>query len=421
MKIFGKDGLITLYLVIFIDSLSYFIIIPVLLRLISQDGVGPFAQMDEALRGVLFGITLGLLKISYLLFAPFIGFLSDRIGRKKVLAGCLGFAAAGFAATIAGINSQSLVLILAGRFIGGIGASSQPVAFAAIADRCVGEEKAKYLSLAAIAMTLAMLLGPLLGAYFSNPAIVGSFNNETPFLIAIIFVLINLLLLKRNFKENSQPKLIEPQSTTLRAWKAILNIKSNPVVICFFGSFFIYEFSWSLYFQDISLYLQQTYHYLPEQAAHFTTWAGVCMLFGLIMLYPYLLRYFSLPTIVTCGLITMAFSLFFPVAMKTVWAEWVSAASLAIAVGIIYPSLLALVSGRLSKEQQGFAMGLSATMLASAWALSAFLIGVLTSVFASLPLVTAACASVLSLAIFSYGRHGVEDIDPCQAAEKLLR
>jgi DHA1 family tetracycline resistance protein-like MFS transporter len=398
MKPSNKATLATLFFIIFIDSLSYFIIIPVLLRLIAPSE-GLFApDVSEATRNIAFGFAIGLLQLAYLIFAPIMGRLSDYFGRKKVLGSCLIMAAIGFIVSIFGITLHSFLLILLGRFLGGVGASSQPIAWAAIADISAKKQKALYLSLAAFAMTLAMVSGPLVGAYLSDARLVTGFNNQLPFVVAVLLIIFNLLLLKFGFQETHLQIAQKSPHYFRSAAKICSNVRVFPLLIVLF----IYEFAWSLYFQDISLYLKQAYAYTPEQSAQLITWAGVCMLFGLSCIYPAILRRFSLPTILMSCFIAISLALFTCACVTVSWVQWLCVAPLAIAVGVAYPSLLALMSNELSENEQGLVMGLSATMLALAWTSSAFLMGVLTNIFLSLPLFIAALAGVLGSVVFGH-------------------
>src|SRR3990167_7430536 len=139
--------LFPLLLLIFIDSFSYFVVIPVLFELFFSAHYGILPKSTTlATRDFLTGFTICLSTVAALIASPFVWNLSDKYGRKKTLLICLVTIISGFLLPIIGIVKKSLLLILLGRTLSGIGSSSQPVAQAAVADLCHDDQKALYLS-----------------------------------------------------------------------------------------------------------------------------------------------------------------------------------------------------------------------------------------------------------------------------------
>ncbi len=165
--------LIPLFLLIFIDSLAYFIVIPALLRLYfnSDHSILP-ANTSMIVRNMLYSATVALSSLAFIISSPIVGKLSDRFGRRITLFYALLAAFFGFLLPIIGILTGHLSLVLIGRFIAGASTSSQPVAQAAVSDFTTGKTKAFYFSLIAVAMTLAMVIGPIAGGYLSDPKLV---------------------------------------------------------------------------------------------------------------------------------------------------------------------------------------------------------------------------------------------------------
>ena len=113
-----------LFLVIFIDSLGYFIVLPVLARLyFHTQFLGAYMSMHE--RHLIFSVTLMLSPLAFITLSPIAGRASDLMGRKKVIGICLIGSLVGFVLPIIGILYHKLSLILGGRFIAGAGTTSQ--------------------------------------------------------------------------------------------------------------------------------------------------------------------------------------------------------------------------------------------------------------------------------------------------------
>lgn len=115
------------------------------------------------------GLALGIYGLAQALFQMPLGLLSDRVGRKRVIAGGLLVFALGSA--VAGL-SHSLTGIALGRFLQGMGAVGSAV-LALAADLSREEQRTKVMAVIGItiglAFGLALVIGPLLEAWFGVP------------------------------------------------------------------------------------------------------------------------------------------------------------------------------------------------------------------------------------------------------------
>ncbi|KGX89743.1 MFS transporter [Pontibacillus halophilus JSM 076056 = DSM 19796] len=102
---------------------------------------------------------------------PVAGYLSDRLGRKKVMVPCLLIVAVGgvIASYAAWQMSEPYLFILIGRFIQGIGASGAfPVVMPMVGDLYESEEEvSKGLGIIETANTFGKVLSPVLGAFLA--------------------------------------------------------------------------------------------------------------------------------------------------------------------------------------------------------------------------------------------------------------
>ncbi len=396
-----QRAFIPLFLIIFIDSMGYGLIIPVLLRLISQTEHEFFSStFSEAMRNFIYGLGVAISPLAYLLFAPIVGSWSDKWGRKKTMLICLCCSCIGFILPVIGVIYGSLTLILLGRVLSGGASSSQPIAQAAVSDISSGKQKAFYLAMIAFAMTLAMVAGPLLGSYLSDPTILPLFNNTTPFLAAAILVFINIILMWMFFNETYQQKATGALLNLPETISALTLIFTQQKTRILLLVFFIYEFSWSLYFQAISLFLTQRFHYDINKTALFIAYIGIWMSLGLLVLYCFVIRYISLNKCLLYCLSISTLSFIGCLWDSHAYLQWIFIVPAAIAIGMAYPTILALMSDRIGKTQQGWVMGAAASMLALSWMLSAIMSGMLTNIYLILPLQVAALTMLLSVIIF---------------------
>jgi DHA1 family tetracycline resistance protein-like MFS transporter len=168
-----------IFVTILIDVIGIGVIIPVLPALIEQlTGEG----VSQASRYA------GWLSFAYaaaqFFFAPVMGGLSDRYGRRPVLlASLLGLGCDYIFLALA----PSLAWLFVGRIIAGITGASFTTATAYIADVSTPEKRAQNFGLVGAAFGLGFIIGPVVGGLFAH------FGPRVPFIVAAVLSLCNFL------------------------------------------------------------------------------------------------------------------------------------------------------------------------------------------------------------------------------------
>ena len=160
-----------------LDMLTIGIIAPVLPKLVLQFLGGNTARTAEIYG--LFGTVWALMQF---FFAPVLGSLSDRFGRRPVI--LLSNFGLGLDYILMAA-SPTLNWLFLGRVISGITAASVPTASAYIADVTPPEKRAGAFGLIGAAFGIGFILGPAIGGAL------GSINPRLPFWAAAGFSLIN--------------------------------------------------------------------------------------------------------------------------------------------------------------------------------------------------------------------------------------
>lgn len=168
-----------LFAVVLVDMIGFGIVMPVLPQLIMDLGHMP---VDSA------AVWAGWLAAGYaamqFVFAPIIGSLSDRFGRRPVLLACLaGF---GIDYLVQGL-APSLGWLVAGRMVAGVTGASYGAAYAYIADVTPPEKRAASFGLMGMAFGFGFIIGPAVGG------LLGEFGPRVPFLAAAGLALANVL------------------------------------------------------------------------------------------------------------------------------------------------------------------------------------------------------------------------------------
>jgi DHA1 family tetracycline resistance protein-like MFS transporter len=155
------------FITVLLDMLAIGIIGPVLPKLVIQLEGG-----NQATAATMFGLFGTVWAAMQFLFAPVLGALSDRVGRRPViLISCLGLALDYVVMALA----PTVGWLFVGRVLSGITASSFATAFAYIADVTEPNERAGRFGLLGTAFGIGFILGPAVGG------ILGGISLRAPF------------------------------------------------------------------------------------------------------------------------------------------------------------------------------------------------------------------------------------------------
>ena len=163
-----------------IDAMGIGLIVPVMPDLIQE--VRGAGIANAAIWGGVLSTTFAVFQF---VFAPILGGLSDRFGRRPVLIVSMAVTALDYLVmAVAG----SVWLLLAGRVVGGITAATQSTAAAYMADISAPDEKAKNFGLVGAAFGVGFVLGPLIGG------LLGELGTRAPFYAAGALAALNTVL-----------------------------------------------------------------------------------------------------------------------------------------------------------------------------------------------------------------------------------
>jgi DHA1 family tetracycline resistance protein-like MFS transporter len=173
----SRKGLLFVFVTVLLDVIGIGMVIPVLPTLIGSltgEGVSE-AAIDG---GWLIFVYAGM----QFLFAPVIGNLSDRFGRRPVLLiSVLTFGLDNLICALA----PTLGWLFLGRFLAGISGGSFTTASAYIADISTAENRARNFGFMGMAFGIGFVLGPTLGG------LVGEYGPRVPFFVAAGLSLVN--------------------------------------------------------------------------------------------------------------------------------------------------------------------------------------------------------------------------------------
>src|SRR2546428_7996842 len=160
----SRAALVFIFATVLFDTLGFGIIIPVLPGLVVSfvGGEPTTVQARGAEIFGLFGTTWALMQF---IFAPLLGALSDRFGRRPVL--ILSAFGLGIDYIIMAL-APNLTWLFIGRVVSGITSASFTVSFAYVADTVPGERRAGAYGMIGSIFGVGFIIGPLVGGLLAG-------------------------------------------------------------------------------------------------------------------------------------------------------------------------------------------------------------------------------------------------------------
>ena len=168
-----------IFITLVIDVTGFGIIIPVMPKLI-EELTGQNISVASEYSGWL-TFTFAIMQF---FFAPILGGLSDKYGRRPILL----IALLGFALDYVFLSfAPTIFWLFVGRAFAGITGASFTTATAYIADISTNENRAKNFGMVGAAFGLGFIIGPMIGG------LIGTFGARVPFMVAAALTFCNFL------------------------------------------------------------------------------------------------------------------------------------------------------------------------------------------------------------------------------------
>lgn len=230
-----------IFITMLIDIIGIGIIIPVIPKLLQELNHSDISEAAQLGGWLAFAYAF-----TQFLFAPFMGSLSDRFGRRPVLL-----------ISLMAFSVDYLILALAptvawlfvGRIVAGVTGASISTAMAYISDVSTPENKAKNFGLVGAAFGIGFIIGPVIGG------LLGQYGSRVPFYAAAILCFVNFV-----YGYFVLPESLSPEKRRAFEWKAanpigaLARLKKFPQIILLVAAMFFMYFAshavhgnWSFY------------------------------------------------------------------------------------------------------------------------------------------------------------------------------
>ncbi|MEM7778807.1 MAG: TCR/Tet family MFS transporter [Pseudomonadota bacterium] len=220
-----RSTLFFVALIVFIDMVGIGLIIPVLPSLLEEvTGQGPDQTAEIG------GYLLFAYALMQFTFAPIIGGLSDRFGRRPVLLVTLFMLGIDYAIMA---WAPTLFWLFVGRVLSGIMGASWAAANSCIADVASKEERGKFFGIMGAAGAGGFVIGPALGG------LLGSVDVRLPFIAAAVLAIagaaVGYFLLKETLPKERRRPFTMARANPLGT---LLQMTRHPVVLGFLAVIF---------------------------------------------------------------------------------------------------------------------------------------------------------------------------------------
>ncbi len=401
-----KKPLFVILFTVFIDLLGFGILIPVIPLLLADPSSSYFLLPKgmSLLQGyILLGFLTSVFPLMQFFSTPILGQLSDKYGRKKILAISIFGTSVSYALFALGIILRNIPLLFVARALDGITGGNISVAQAAIADITPPHNRARNFGLLGAIFGLGFIAGPFIGGKLSDPHVLTWFSATTPFWFAAILSFINVMSIIFVFPETLARKNINIHLTWDKSIKNIIRAYSMDKLKTLFMTNFLFQGGLAFFFTFFSVYLIRKFSFHQSNIGDFFSYIGLWVAFTQAVITRKLSSAFKEEKILRASIIIAGLGVglyFFP---SLWWQLYLIAPFFAVANGLSQANILSLISKSVDATIQGETLGINSSVQALAHSLPPMLSGyIAASITPEAPIVVSSLTIVAAGLVFLF-------------------
>ena len=331
--------------------------------------LSPYLARDFGADDLQVGLLMSVYSLAQLVFAPLWGYLSDRLGRRKVILICVtGSALFHLWFSFA----ESLEVLFLTRILAGVFGAVMSVAMACIADVTKDKNRSKNIGLVGAAIGLGFVIGPFLGGAFgllgqylgSVPPLGSSFSAFGAFLVSFM----NLLLMFFFLKETYQPSSVLELGSLKKIFSYFKNVHKSriqqmisafqkPVLKQVLCMYFLLTLALAGIEASLFLYVKDEFNWTHFPASLGFTYIGFMMVFTQGFLVRKWIPAIGEKKVLLYGLITAGLGFFGVGLSSQLWLLALSVTFLCAGYSLASTCLSGAVSLLTSEDSQGRVFG----------------------------------------------------------------
>lgn len=337
--------LLVIFLTVFIDLIGFGICLPLLPKYAERYGA----------QGWQIGAAMGVYSLMQLVFAPWWGQLSDRIGRRPVLlvsnfGSIIAYGLFGLSARY--IGDTGFWILVGSRVFAGICGANLSVASAFIADVTTPEKRSKGMGLIGMAFGLGFILGPVLGSQaFKHFGLAGP-GAVAAAICALNFIL-GCFILPETRKTVVAPPPRRPRLAQIRH---VLAMKEVGFLV---GIYFLGTFAFTAFESTLPLLLDAKLRFDEEHVGYVFAFCGIMAAMVQGGGIGRLVKSFGERRLIGASLIVVAVSLLLMPLANSLLTLLLALAVFAIGSGINRAPTMGLISQLSPLDEQGTTLGIA--------------------------------------------------------------
>jgi DHA1 family tetracycline resistance protein-like MFS transporter len=351
----------------------------------------------DLMRGVWMGLLIALTPMVQFCASPFLGSLSDRIGRKPIILGAACLAALSYGVAMIGVLEGSILLLLLYRALFGLCAATVNVAQAAVIDISGDDGKASALSYFNLALGLGFMLGPYLGGRLADSSLVSWFSLLTPFAFAALLSVVNCWLLFWKLQETREG---EPVEGRFGGFQQLFSAFTYRPLRGYFLAFFLFFFGWDFFMEFAPVFLMKRFALSTAKVGNFYAYVGLAYVLLAGLVARPILKRFPSRRVLYVAMVAAGCFLMLGLLIKSPVAFWWYLPALCFCLALYYPASATFISDSCEKNRQGEVLGMFGSIQALALVLSPLFTGAFIGNFPAFPLLMGGLFMLAGAALF---------------------
>ncbi|MDB5353485.1 MAG: arabinose efflux permease family protein [Planctomycetota bacterium] len=336
--------LLIVMLIVLVDLMGFTIVMPLLPHFAEKFHYSP-TQI---------GLLFAAYPLCQLVAGPILGRLSDRYGRRPILAISQGGTALSFVILAL---SNSFGMMLFGRMLDGASGGNILVAQAYVADVTTRENRSRGMGMIGAAFGIGFVLGPLLGGLLLKLPVSDEWRLRVPFLVAAGFSTLAWILVVLRLPESLPKDSAARQQARVLSWRGVLDTVSDKRIggLVLISALFVTAFA--ALEGTFSLFLEKRMSWNAEKSAYAFALLGFVSALIQGGMIRRLVPKFGEPRLILFGLAIATLGLAVMAGVSGVTMLIVAIILVGIGQGFSSPSIQGLLSRLTPSSEQGAVFG----------------------------------------------------------------
>ena len=393
-----------IYILVFLGFFGSALVSPVLSPMFLhpvEHGVLPNGT-SMAQRVFLLGVAMGMMRLGEFFGSPLLGRLSDRHGRRNVLAAAMGITGLGNFAIAWSISIDQVWLIVLSQFLIGFTGVLLVLAQAEVANRWTGVEKTRRFGYVYLASSLAYVFAPVIGGHLADRKSFEWASYPLVFVVAgMIYVASVLLVLWRFPAAGTDPSGMPERRSAVVEFGEAFRMPSFRMLLLvnlflYLGIDFVFQFN--------SVFFVQKWSFTSSDVGWLMSYTSISMVATQWFLIRPVGRRLAPRAATTASAVALAVLLAFQVAPDR-W-QWliVILPLVGAAMSLATTNMSALLSDTAGEAAQGRMLGVAHSIRVFGSALLCFGGGILAGFAPQYPILIGGLAALIAAALLIAGR-----------------